>query len=302
MSSIDSGLNSLSAATVRDFIERGRELPQRQLFIMSKVTTVVWGVVITAFAFAVGSISDTVLDYTSNPITLRLALDAPIGPLRIEGYALGLLPTSLVVSRQSDLADGFTQDERFAYAGGLIEWDSPPSAQTAVGLFGTWVRAQLRRGALAAGRPEHNFDLTERTWRLGLYAIHRFGAKFETEAWMARVWRLEDRVRPDTVVAPNVDYEDRTWAGRGTFTYRAGSGFRGNVGLAFTARDVSGAGLVPSRGLIAKNDFRLLLELGWEFGRKAFFVVGLGAELDNDVSAANEGTFDGGHGRLALYW
>ena len=62
MSSIDSGLNSLSAATVRDFIERGRELPQRQLFIMSKVTTVVWGVVITAFAFAVGSISDTVLE------------------------------------------------------------------------------------------------------------------------------------------------------------------------------------------------------------------------------------------------
>ncbi len=62
MSSIDSGLNSLSAATVRDFIERGRELPQRQLFVMSKVTTVVWGVVITAFAFAVGSISDTVIE------------------------------------------------------------------------------------------------------------------------------------------------------------------------------------------------------------------------------------------------
>ena len=54
MSSIDSGLNSLSAATVRDFIERGRELPERQLFVMSKVTTVVWGVVITAFAFATG--------------------------------------------------------------------------------------------------------------------------------------------------------------------------------------------------------------------------------------------------------
>jgi SSS family solute:Na+ symporter len=62
MSSIDSGLNSLSAATVRDFIERGRKLSERQLFIMSKVTTVVWGVVITAFAFVVGALSDTVIE------------------------------------------------------------------------------------------------------------------------------------------------------------------------------------------------------------------------------------------------
>ena len=62
MSSIDSGLNSLSAATVRDFIERGRELSERQLFVMSKVTTVAWGVLITAFAFAVGEISATVIE------------------------------------------------------------------------------------------------------------------------------------------------------------------------------------------------------------------------------------------------
>lgn len=65
MSSLDSSLNSLSAATQTDFIEPllgGRTLDQRAFLRLSKVTTVVWGMVITVLAMFVGDISDTVIE------------------------------------------------------------------------------------------------------------------------------------------------------------------------------------------------------------------------------------------------
>jgi SSS family solute:Na+ symporter len=62
MSSLDSALNSLSAATMRDFIEPGRDLSERQSLILGKVTTVGWGLAITGLAFFVGDISDTVIE------------------------------------------------------------------------------------------------------------------------------------------------------------------------------------------------------------------------------------------------
>ncbi|MGR3320277.1 MAG: sodium:solute symporter family transporter [Candidatus Anammoxibacter sp.] len=62
MSSLDSALNSLSAATMRDFIERGRKLPDHRILLWSKLTTVMWGIIITGFAFIVGNISTTVIE------------------------------------------------------------------------------------------------------------------------------------------------------------------------------------------------------------------------------------------------
>jgi SSS family solute:Na+ symporter len=61
MSSLDSALNSLSAATMKDFIEPRVE-STRYLLRYSKLTTVAWGVLITGFAFVVGDISDTVIE------------------------------------------------------------------------------------------------------------------------------------------------------------------------------------------------------------------------------------------------
>jgi SSS family solute:Na+ symporter len=61
MSSLDSALNSLSASTVHDFIAP-RLKPTSQLLLVSKLTTVSWGILITGFAFLVGSISDTVIE------------------------------------------------------------------------------------------------------------------------------------------------------------------------------------------------------------------------------------------------
>jgi SSS family solute:Na+ symporter len=61
MSSLDSALNSLSAATMRDFIEPQIDSSSR-LLLFSKLTTVGWGVFITAFAFLVEHISATILE------------------------------------------------------------------------------------------------------------------------------------------------------------------------------------------------------------------------------------------------
>jgi hypothetical protein len=52
----------MSAATMRDFIDKGRRLSERRALLLSKLTTVVWGGIITAFAFMVGGISDTVIE------------------------------------------------------------------------------------------------------------------------------------------------------------------------------------------------------------------------------------------------
>jgi SSS family solute:Na+ symporter len=61
MSSLDSALNSLSASTVHDFIAPRLKNKDR-LLLVSKLTTVSWGIIITGFAFLVGSISETVIE------------------------------------------------------------------------------------------------------------------------------------------------------------------------------------------------------------------------------------------------
>ena len=67
MSSLDSALNSLSAATMRDFVEPFADTTDpaettRLMFVWGKITTVLWGAGIAGFAFVVGGISDTVVE------------------------------------------------------------------------------------------------------------------------------------------------------------------------------------------------------------------------------------------------
>ena len=47
MSSLDSALNSLSAATMRDFVHGDKEVDSAALLRLSKITTVLWGIAIT---------------------------------------------------------------------------------------------------------------------------------------------------------------------------------------------------------------------------------------------------------------
>lgn len=53
MSSLDSALNSLSASTMQDFIERGREFTAEQTLKIGKITTVIWGFILIGIALLV---------------------------------------------------------------------------------------------------------------------------------------------------------------------------------------------------------------------------------------------------------
>lgn len=84
MSSLDSALNSLSAATMQDFVERGRSLSERTALRLSKITTVFWGLIIVGFAFLVGGISDTVIE------SINKIGSAFYGPI-LAAFLVGLL-------------------------------------------------------------------------------------------------------------------------------------------------------------------------------------------------------------------
>jgi SSS family solute:Na+ symporter len=61
MSSLDSALNSLSAVTMQDFIRPWFNIKMSEIKL-GRVVTVLWGSLITLFAFYVGDIADTVLE------------------------------------------------------------------------------------------------------------------------------------------------------------------------------------------------------------------------------------------------
>lgn len=64
MSSLDSTINSLSALTLHDLVERYRKKPlrPRTAFWAAKGLTLFWGAVCLLFAFVVGGIADTVIE------------------------------------------------------------------------------------------------------------------------------------------------------------------------------------------------------------------------------------------------
>jgi Na+/proline symporter len=64
MSSLDSALNSLSAATMRDLVVRNvkRSLTDKENLRYSKLLTLFWGIVCSLTAFSAGNISPTVIE------------------------------------------------------------------------------------------------------------------------------------------------------------------------------------------------------------------------------------------------
>ena len=69
---------------MRDFIEKNRNLSDRQSLVYGKLTTVVWGVIITGFAFLVGGISDTVIE------SINMIGSAFYGPI-LAAFLVGVL-------------------------------------------------------------------------------------------------------------------------------------------------------------------------------------------------------------------
>ncbi len=62
MSSLSSAINSLSAATVEDFFNRDKDLPDEQYMRYSKYAALFWGIVCIVLAFFTGDIAKTVIE------------------------------------------------------------------------------------------------------------------------------------------------------------------------------------------------------------------------------------------------
>ncbi len=62
MSSLSSAINSLSAATVEDFFNRKKDLPNEKYMAYSKYAALFWGVVCIVLAFFTGDIAKTVIE------------------------------------------------------------------------------------------------------------------------------------------------------------------------------------------------------------------------------------------------
>ena len=62
MSSLSSAINSLSAATVEDFFNRDKNLPNAQYMAYSKYAALFWGIVCIVLAFFTGDIAKTVIE------------------------------------------------------------------------------------------------------------------------------------------------------------------------------------------------------------------------------------------------
>lgn len=90
MSSLDSALNSLSAATVEDFVIPAREqVPDaKEQFWLSKKYTVFWGIICVVLAFAAGNIAPTIIEAINKIGSLFY------GPI-IATFMLGMLTSSV---------------------------------------------------------------------------------------------------------------------------------------------------------------------------------------------------------------
>ena len=83
MSSLDSALNSLSAATLRDFVEPRLRQP-RQALLAGRLVTLLWGVLIVAFGLGVGDLGTGVIEAINRVGALFY------GPL-LAAFACGIL-------------------------------------------------------------------------------------------------------------------------------------------------------------------------------------------------------------------
>jgi SSS family solute:Na+ symporter len=90
MSSIDSAINSLSAATLKDILmgpRRFRSLISQKFIFYSRLTTLLWGALCTSFAFLVGNVSSTVIEGINKIGSVFY------GPI-LAVFALGILASS----------------------------------------------------------------------------------------------------------------------------------------------------------------------------------------------------------------
>jgi len=242
--------------------------------------------------------ADTALDYVRQPYLLRSNVDFPLGhAFRVEGHLGVMRPATLRAYVQAAPDSGFVQDERYGFAGGLVEW--LPSTSVTAGGFATLIRAVTDRAPLPNGGAVNDYRLTERTAQVGARLLVRPAPRWLLEGWLARVWRPERRVYRSGG-APDVNYEDVAWSGQAAVLYRPPRGFTGSVALDLDRRDVvRGNNEVPSlEGSQARHNNEIRCDFGWRFPNRSLFELGLAFDLDPGIWP--RGWFGGAHGRFLL--
>ena len=242
---------------------------------------------------------DSTLVYDKQPIAFRTSAHLPLGRrFRVEGYGVFVTPSEMKAFEGHDETAGFRQNERIAYAGGLLEWKPVPTFF--VGALAATIRAESDRERLSTDVPIDEYDLTEQTTQLGGFASWRIARRWMLDGWLLRAWRTEERRYVDTDLQ-DVDYQVRHLTWFTTLTYRALSGFTTDVGLGWDKADEPrGEKQVPATGNLTTEHYRIRYDLGWTFRDTFQFLIGGSIDIDAE---RNEGmSFGGGRGRFTLYW
>ena len=242
---------------------------------------------------------DSTLAYDKQPLALRGSVSSGITQtLRLEAFGALAAPSTL------DQYEGFTPDqgirheERFGYAGGLVEWSIRPNLR--IGGFGTYIEARTVRSALSADQGVEEYRLVEATTNLGAFGLFGMGKSWHLEAIIARNWRPEERDYVDSTLT-DVDYLDQSWTGKLLARRSAPRGLMTDLGFYWDARDIArGAGQVPSAGNLGWHNYRLNVMVGWRFNVNFMFLIGAG--LDMDALPQIQGLFDGLKARFTVVW
>jgi hypothetical protein len=263
--------------------------------VMDAFSNVVY---ITLDAASQGQI-DSTLAYESQPIAFRTSVGWPLGRhLRVEGYGAFVTPSTLKAYEDHDESNGFRQNERIAYAGGLVEWKPIPTFF--LGVLAATIRAESERERLSTDVPVDEYELTEQTTQLGGFASWRIAQRWLFDAWLLRAWRTEERQFRDASLQ-DIDYQVRNWTWFTKLTYQALSGFTSDVGFGWDKADEPrGEKQVPAAGNLTTEHYRIRYDVGWRFSDIFQFLVGGSIDIDAE---RNEGmSFGGGRGKFTLYW
>lgn len=171
MSSLDSALNSLSAATMRDFVER--RIPARRGLLASRLITLAWGVLITVIGLQAGHFASNVIEDINRVGALFY------GPL-LAAFACGILDRRATGSAvRAGVAAGLGTNLLLLMAfGPALFWMWWNVSGLLVATLTCWLLARLRPTIQPAHAPDagdNEISLREqfasvRGWAMGLLA------------------------------------------------------------------------------------------------------------------------------------
>ena len=228
---------------------------------------------------------DAHYDYAGAPLAARTTLRAAASRWRAELHAGSSRRSEVQVTFPATGLDPFTQFERVAFLGALLQ--VTPLERVTLALHGTWARADTERRVPASGL---GFTLREQTVTVVARTRTRLNPAWAVETDLARVrqpeWRSPEggasREHRDHEVfarAAVVRYPEAGWTSR----------------LAYALLDRDAGFLAP---WLTSQNHRLITEAGHRFRSGFEVTAGVRWDLDN----LGRTPFDGGHLRMSAGW